>query len=203
MEPQAAYTCFITGFKHKLIYFMRTVAHIEEHLPQVDQAVSKHFIPSITGAILCSDVERKLLPLPPKLGGLGIPIFETLSNFEFENSLKLTERLRENIIQQERRFDIDVKKINEIKNKIKVKRMERFKSLLTNLRESMPPEQIRLNDINCEIGASSWLTFLPLKEEGYRLNKQEFWDLLHIRYGKYGFPIRMGNFTCTSDMSMW
>jgi hypothetical protein len=38
-------------------------------------------------------------------------------------------------------------------------------------------------EINQENGASSWLTTLPLKEEGYTLNKQSFWDLIRLRFG--------------------
>ena len=31
-------------------------------------------------------------------------------------------------------------------------------------------------------GASAWLTALPLKEEGYVLNKRELYDALYLRY---------------------
>jgi len=34
-----------------------------------------------------------------------------------------------------------------------------------------------------ENGASLWLTTLPIKEDGFQLDKQSFWDLLKIRYG--------------------
>ena len=34
-----------------------------------------------------------------------------------------------------------------------------------------------------EKGASSWLSCLPLKEMGYCLNKREFRDAIHLRYG--------------------
>ena len=47
----------------------------------------------------------------------------------------------------------------------------------------MNDQQRCLNDINREDGSSSWLTTIPLKDEGYILNKQLFWDLLRIRYG--------------------
>ena len=47
----------------------------------------------------------------------------------------------------------------------------------------MNENQQRLNDINQEPGASSWISSLPLEDEGYVLNKQLFWDLIHIRYG--------------------
>ena len=47
----------------------------------------------------------------------------------------------------------------------------------------MSQHQIRLNDINQEIGASSWISTLPLASEDYIMNKQLFWDLIRIRYG--------------------
>ena len=47
----------------------------------------------------------------------------------------------------------------------------------------MNENQQRLNDINQEPGASSWISSLPLEDEGYVLNKQLFWDLIHIKYG--------------------
>ena len=40
-----------------------------------------------------------------------------------------------------------------------------------------------MNDLNREEGASIWLTTIPLKDEGYDMSKQEFWDLIRIRYG--------------------
>ena len=44
---------------------------------------------------------------------------------------------------------------------------------------SLPPKLA----INQELGVSTWLTSLPIKDEGYVFNKQEIWDLLYIRYG--------------------
>ena len=47
----------------------------------------------------------------------------------------------------------------------------------------MSLEERKQNELNLETGASSWLTNLPNKEEGYILNKQSFGNLLSIRYG--------------------
>ena len=47
----------------------------------------------------------------------------------------------------------------------------------------MSDEKLKLNNIHQEKGASIWLSMLPLKGEGYCLNKQEFWDLVKLRYG--------------------
>ena len=38
-EQQAAYSYFITGFKHKPTYFMRTIRNISNQLKQLDEAV--------------------------------------------------------------------------------------------------------------------------------------------------------------------
>ena len=34
----------------------------------------------------------------------------------------------------------------------------------------------------CEKGASNWLNAYPLKEYGFDLNKQQFWDAISKRY---------------------
>ena len=65
-EPQFALSCFISGCKHKLNYYMRTIPNIARLLKRLDDVITKEFITAITGGIKCSDVERKLLSLPPK-----------------------------------------------------------------------------------------------------------------------------------------
>ena len=50
------------------------------------------------------------------------------------------------------------------------------------IRQDITEQQQRLNSMNQEQGASSWLTTLPIKEEGYDLTKQLFWDLVRMRY---------------------
>ena len=47
----------------------------------------------------------------------------------------------------------------------------------------MSNEQQQLNKINQQQGASTWLTTSPVKDEGYTINKNCFWDLLQLRYG--------------------
>ena len=89
-EPQAAYSCFITGFKHKPRYFMHTIPNINKELKQLDNVVRTEFIPAITEGINCSDLERKLLFFPPKLGGLGIPIFSKTAEIEYKFSTMIS-----------------------------------------------------------------------------------------------------------------
>ena len=182
IEPQCALSCFISGYKHKLNYYMRTVLNISNFLRHIDDVITKEFIPAITGGVKCPENKRKLLSFPPKLGGLGIPVFSETSDFEYINSKMVTNQLCEKIIQQEKQYDRD-NKIKEIKNNITRTRLTRYHQILVDVRAHMNENQQRLNDINQEPEASSCILLLPLEDEGYVLNKQLFQDLIRIRYG--------------------
>ena len=54
-EPQAAYSSFITEYKHKPTYFMITILKINNQLKQLDEIVRTEFIP---GGIDCSDIKK-------------------------------------------------------------------------------------------------------------------------------------------------
>ena len=80
---------------------MRTIPNISDQLKKFDDVVSTEFLPAITGGINCSDIERKLMSLPPKLGGLGIPIFSEIADQEFNNSVLLSNDLSTKIQNQQ------------------------------------------------------------------------------------------------------
>ena len=80
---------------------MRTIRDISDKLNQLDEAITSEFIPAITGGIHCSKIKRKLLSLPSKLRGLGIPIFTEISNQEYEYSSMLSKDLSTRIMKQE------------------------------------------------------------------------------------------------------
>ena len=46
----------------------------------------------------------------------------------------------------------------------------------------MNEKQQRMDTANQEVGAYNWLTALTLKEFGYELNEEQFWDALPIRF---------------------
>ena len=102
MESQAAYTCFLSGYKHKLNYYLRTTPGIIKLLRKVDEVI---LIPAITGVITITNNERKLLSLAPRLGGLDIPIFEKEGNVEYQNSIMISEHLCYRITDQFRRHE--------------------------------------------------------------------------------------------------
>ena len=54
--------------------------------------------------------------------------------------------------------------------------LARFKDEITD------PTRMRLLEATLEAGSSNWLTTLPIKEHGFYLEKQAFWDTLYLRY---------------------
>ena len=69
-----------------------------------------------------SSDDRKLLSLPVRLGGMGIPIFTEICQREYDNSLKATQIIRPRIIAQEHEFTLDRQAENRIDAEIRKKR---------------------------------------------------------------------------------
>ena len=162
--PHEAYACFVSGYKHKLNYCMRTIPDIEENLMKVDQVITTHLIPAITGGIKPSEEERTLFTLPASMGGLGLPLFHRQAKIEFDNSSLITEAVQEDIIAQNiRGTDGSNDKTMKMKQNIKKAKLKRNKDLLQSIIESTNKEKQNLIQITTEKGASSWLTTLPIK----------------------------------------
>ena len=182
IEPQAAYASYVSGFQHKFTYFIRTIKGFEQYLQPVEEAVRHRFIPAITGGHTCNDDERALLSLPPRLGGLGIKEITKIAEFEYDNSIKMTQDLTSNILGKEAVGDSE-KNTSQTKLQIRKDRQARYEHKLNEIRSHMNELQQRINEANQEPGSYNWLTTLPLKEFKYNLNKEQFWDALRLRYG--------------------
>ena len=173
-EPQAAYSLFTSGFRHKITYFIRVIPNLQEVLKPLDDVIDNKFIPAITEGHFCSTIERQLFTLPVRLGGMGIPIFSELSGIEYANSRNATAELRSKIVQQDNQYEINMVRDREINNTITKAKDELERNKLKEIRKEMNRELIRANDLAQLKGASAWLNALPLRNEGYTLNKREF-----------------------------
>ena len=92
-QHQATYLAFVSGFRSKLNYFMRTVPEISHHLDSLEDTLRNRFTPGITGGQICNDTERKPLSLPTRVGKLAISVFYEKTTVEYSNSRKLTAQL--------------------------------------------------------------------------------------------------------------
>lgn len=178
IEPQAAYTCYVSGYQHRFTYYLRTIPEISSLLRLVESVIRHQLLPAITGGHIVNDVERELMSLPPRLGGLGIKILENVSDIEYENSRKMTTELVNILLRQNE----NANEISKTKSQIKSERNKSHQNILQGLLSQMDESAKRQSEANQEIGASNWLTTLPIKESGYYLTKEQFFDALRIRY---------------------
>ena len=202
VEPHCAYTAFTSGFRNKFTYFLRTIPGIEMFLDPVEEVIRLNLIPALTGGHICTDVERDLLTLPPKLGGLGIINVKEIAEIEFKNSTLMTKELIK-IINRERSTKISENdNINkEMKNKIKNGRREGNKEKLEEIRSRLNEQQQKINTANQEPGSYNWLTVIPLVEHKYYLNKEEFKDAIRLRYN-WNMPRLPSTCACGSKFSV-
>ena len=111
-----------------------------------------------------------------------MPILKDIAEDEFQTSLRMTAplatimALQSHILPDAREEDAACKLTNSLKH---AKEKERADAV----EQSLPADTKRAYKQAQEKGASSWLSALPLEEQGFVLNKGEFRDAIAIRYG--------------------
>ena len=182
-EPHAAYSAFVYGLKHKWNYLSRTVPNIDNLLKPLENCIRNTFIPTLTKGHQCSDTERDLLALPPRLGGLGIVNPSKSADLEYSNSKRLTATLSSYILAQNENGEIDEMEIRKHKTDISKKRQKAQERELKRIMECLSDKMKKKVEMAQETGASNWLTSLPIRAKGFSLNKQELRDAIALRYG--------------------
>ena len=80
----------------------RTIPDISNLFVPLEEAIRNLLIPSLVGKKI-SEIERRIIALPVRLGGMGIRN-PTMSSEEFDASTKITQNLTEIIVNQENDF---------------------------------------------------------------------------------------------------
>ena len=129
-------------------------------------------------------MERDLLALPVRLGGLGLSNPATSSPDVFQASQSLTAPLVALIVAQDVSQIVDTE-ASTIKKNIRKSNHLRKAQQASNINDQLPPPpQLKCSvDLATEKGSSSWLSVLPLEEHGFYLHKGEFRDTICLRYG--------------------
>ena len=179
--PQSAYCAFTSGFVHKFNHIIRTIPDAAAHLQPVEDAIRHQFIPAISEGRSCNDLEREILSLPVKMGGMGLIDLTKISEVEFKTSMRSTVNLVNKIVNQ------NTKEVKELSSTnieaTSIGRKEFYDQKLVVMKEKMSTNQLKALDIACTHGASVWLSSLPLKDENFCLTKREFFDAVYLRYG--------------------
>ena len=182
-EPQCALSAFNKGVIHRWAFIQRTVKNISDLFQPLEDAIRNRLIPAIVGRDV-SDLERKLLALPYRYGGLGILNPKDTADREYRASKDITANLTGLIHQQDMDVShMDREAVAAVKASLKKTKEERLKQEYESVVAELDMKAKRLVEAACEKGASSWLSALPLRRYGYILNKREFQDAICLRYG--------------------
>ena len=182
-QPHAAYAAYVHGLSNYWSFLMRTIPDIDDLLQPLEDAIHQHLIPALTGRPACSSIERDLLALPVRLGGLGLNNPSSLSPECYQSSVRITAPLAALIVSQEKSSTADHDAIMKTKKEINERNRHLQEEKSKNVYNHLTPELKRCVDLAKEKGSSSWLAVLPLEEHGFFLHKGEFRDALAIRYG--------------------
>ena len=181
-EPQAALSSFNVGISQRWTYMQRTVGGVAKLFLPLEEVIREEFIPAVCGRNV-SDLERRMIALPYRYGGLGIKDPSKTADREYQTSKKVTSCLTKLIRNQENDvLKLDEDKVKEDKQEMRHGKEEALKNEFEDVCKELPEKQKRLLIAAQEKGASSWLSSLPLKHLGYTLNKLEFRDSIRLRY---------------------
>ena len=160
-QPHAAYASLTHGLSSKWSYLSRTVPNISHLLQSLADTLKSKLIPQLTGKEPPNDLERDLLALPARLGGMGIRNPVQSAQNEFQASKDITKSLSDQISQQNANYSFEVlEKQLSAKARVKSQRRLSLKAKADNLRESLPSSLQLAMDLSKEKGASNWLTVL-------------------------------------------
>ena len=140
----------------------------------LENAISNQLISALVGWEV-SDVERQILALPLRHGGLGLTDPWETAKTEYEHSTQITNKLTAKIYTQKLDLDYnpsDQQFTRHMKNIIWQEKNAKSKNIHDELVGEMTPESQQLIKGAVEKGAPSWLSALPIKAIGYALNKQ-------------------------------
>lgn len=149
----------------------------------LEESIRTSLIPAITKQRTISDAERNLLALPPRMGGLGIVNPTKMSDNEYKNSKTLTESLKNFVIEQDTMGQVNEKDIRQISYDISKQREKAQDQELQKTLHCLDEKTKKKVEMAKETGASNWLSSLPIKANGFQLNKTEFMDAIALRYG--------------------
>ena len=169
-QPHAAFAVYTHCTLHKWSFISRTTPGISELLQPVEDAILFHLLPSLTGRDAFSPLERELMALPARLGGLGIPNPVLQASSAYHNSKTVSDPLTSLIIEQTLELSEQTVKAQSSSKSESRKRLDGEKTKHQELMETMPAKLKRAVEVASEKGASTWLTALPLEEHGFLLN---------------------------------
>ena len=182
-EPQAAYSAFTHGLAGKWNYLTRVSPTFREFLEPLESTIRTEYLASLTGRCI-SDLERSLLHLPARLGGLAVCNPCLSADHSFQSTSEQVKPVVDYILDPESTTLEDAlpaqsECVANARERLKSDQMRHAEDVF----QALSQRGQRAMELSQERGASSWLTALPLASHGFSLSKGEFRDALCMRYG--------------------
>ena len=137
-------------------------------------------IPAITEC-KGNQLDRNIVALPIRLGGLGLGNPCQGANHEDASSVKVTTPHVEQIESQSHQLPDD-SLIKSAQQAVRSERLKELEDRAERTKEIARQKTQRALNLASEKGSSAWLTVLPLHDLGFNLNKREFRDAVELRY---------------------
>ena len=160
----------------------RTIPEVSSFFQPLEDAIRFKLVPALLGKCV-NDIERDIIALPTRLGGLGIHDPTKTADREYKCSREITKQLVNLILNQQPSLDeINNIQIHKIKQDLKNEKVKILQEQCDTIKQQLSPKSKKCLLLAAEKGASSWLTALPLQELKYSLNQQEFRNAIMVRY---------------------
>ena len=145
-QPHAAHAAFTHGMTSKWTYLSRTIPSIGASLLPVETIIRTLLVPALTGRPPPNEMERELLALPARFGGIALANPTQATDIEFQSSIKITEALKEAILQQDFQYTGDVV-AHQLEAKLEVSQLRREQAheRSEQLKESLPQSLKRVH----------------------------------------------------------
>ena len=171
-QPHAAFATFTHCMQSQWNFLARSMPDLAELFVKLEEVILMDFLPALLRRDL-SPLERDVLSLPARLGGLGIPKPNVECVNAHENSVKLSTPLIRLVLRQEKHLNPEDLRMeifhgrNQIEQETeKLQKMKREQIL-----ERAKPELKLAMKTTIEKGASSWVTSSALHEHRTVLHK--------------------------------
>lgn len=201
-QPHAAHSAFTHGLTSVWSHVIRTTPSIGHLLQPLEDAIRMNLIPGLTDGPPPNDLDRSLLALPARLGGIALknPAADTESIYTA--SLKISDPLKEAIISNTSDYSYEILSSQLIaRSEVHKLRQQQSTQQSESLKVNASDAMKRAMDLASEKGASSWLTTLPIEEFGFALHKGAFHDALALRYG-WSLTRTPSNCSCGTKFSV-
>ena len=167
--------CFLKGLQIQVYLFQ---AH-----NRVVWRGDRRLLPTLFGQTepLSSDL-RRLVTLTPAQGGLGVPDLRFKAPQQFAASTLIIALHVDSITTQSMSMVPGENFTEELKRQHQALKTASVRSRMESIDSTLPSDLLRSVNQSRDKGASSWLTAVPLVDQGLVLNKQEFRDSLRLRY---------------------